>query len=56
MHALPLLAPLVDPYVILFGQIVPHHRPAVRMGDEPNREVPILLSRRRRAFESTRPR
>ena len=56
MHALPLLAALVDPFEILFGQIGPRHRPAVRLGDEPNREVPMLRSSRRRAFEPTRPR
>ena len=56
MHALPLLAALVDPYAILFGQIAKHHRPVVRLGDEPNREVPMLLTARRRLFEPTRPR
>jgi hypothetical protein len=47
MHALPLLATLVDPYQILFGQIVPRHRPAVRLGDEPNREAATLQTARR---------
>jgi hypothetical protein len=51
MHALPLLAALVDPYEILFGQIAPRRQPVVRLGDEPNREVPTLLTARRRIFE-----
>ena len=56
MYALPLLAALVDPYEILFGQIAPSHRPSVRAGDEPNREVSTLLTARRRTFEPARPR
>jgi hypothetical protein len=56
MHALPLLAAFVDPFEILFGQIVPRYRPAVRLGDEPNREVAILRASARRTLEPTRPR
>jgi hypothetical protein len=52
MHALPLLATLVDPYMIFFRRIVPGAGLA-RFGDEPNPEVRLYLSRRN-ASEPTR--
>jgi hypothetical protein len=47
MHALPLLAILVDPYEILFRRPAP--RPgAVGLGDEPNPEARLFLALARR--------
>jgi hypothetical protein len=56
MHALPLLATLVDPYEILFGQIAPGSHPATRLGDEPNPEARLFRAARRGSHEPTRPR
>jgi len=56
MHALPLLASLVDPYEIFFGRIVPGARGAARFGDEPNPEARLFYATRRRPFEPAKPR
>jgi hypothetical protein len=56
MHALPLLASLVDPYEILFGRIVPSAHGAARFGDEPNPEARLFYATRRHPFEPARPR
>ena len=56
MHALPLLASLVDPYEIFFGRIVPGARDVARFGDEPNPEARLFYATRSRPFEPARPR
>jgi hypothetical protein len=38
MHALPLLAVLVNPYLMLFRNAGPRAMPESRFGDEPNRK------------------
>jgi hypothetical protein len=55
MHALPLLATLVDPYELLFRQAGLHPRHEIRFGDEPNPEARFLTTARRRS-EPARPR
>jgi hypothetical protein len=55
MHALPLLATLVDPYEILFRQASPRPRTEPCFGDEPNPEARLLVATaRRRSWTPTR--
>jgi hypothetical protein len=55
MHALPLLAAFVDPYAILFRQVVvpPTH---IRFGDEPNPEARLFRPARGGDASSPQPR
>lgn len=55
MHALPLLAALVDPFEIIFRTPVRQSDIAVRFGDEPNPEA-RLFHATRNAFGLERPR
>jgi hypothetical protein len=55
MHALPLLAVFVNPYLLLFRSAVPQAERESRFGDEPNPEVRQYLAERR-AAEPSRPR
>lgn len=57
MHALPLLASLVDPYEILFRRAMSRPSVETRLGDEPNPEVRLFIaSARREAAGPARPR
>jgi hypothetical protein len=55
MHALPLLAALVDRYLIFLRHVGPRTIYDTRFGDEPNPEARLSFARRR-ASEPTRPR
>jgi len=57
MHALPLLATLVDFSEIFFHQAAPRLRPETRFGDEPNPEARLFFATmRHRGSEPERPR
>ncbi len=49
MHALPLLATLVDPLAILLRQTAWRPNTGARFGDEPNPEARLFLAVRRNA-------
>lgn len=49
MHALPLLATLVDPFAILLRQTAWQPDQGVRFGDEPNPEARLFLAACRNA-------
>jgi hypothetical protein len=56
MHALPLLAALVDPYEILFRRAAQPAQSQPRFGDEPNPEARLLVATARRgSWTPTRP-
>jgi hypothetical protein len=56
MHALPLLAALVDPYEILFRRVALRPHSQLRFGDEPNPEARLLVANARcRSWTPTRP-
>jgi hypothetical protein len=55
MHALPLLAVLVNPYLLLFRTVGSRAAPEVRFGDEPNPDARLYFAERR-ASEPARPR